>query len=144
MYKPDPWYVARMTADEFLLGMISLGTPLETSLVGAFDGDGPGRASRRDVDLPPHQDGVRSDALAAVQGGVYVERRGVDYVGLYCLRDGSVPCYTTLFDLDGLPITEVNLRQGEALIFDNRKLLHGRRGPVGERVLIRAWVSESK
>ncbi len=141
MSKPDLWRVEAMTADEFLLAVLNLGTPLEVAFVGAFDQGSVGRASRRDVDLPPHQDGVRSDALADVQGGLYVERAGVDYVGLYCLRGGCSPCYTTLADLEGNPITEVNLRPGQALIFDNRRLMHGRRGPVDDRVLIRVWIA---
>lgn len=144
--RPDPWYVQQsLTADEFLLAMLSLGTPLDVSLVGAFDDPGtPGRGSRRDVDLPLHQDGVFSAELAAVQGGVYVEREGIDYVGLYCLRAGDAPCYTTLGDEKKRPITEIDLKRGQALIFDNRRLTHGRNGPVGDRVLIRVWVAERR
>lgn len=145
MERPAPWYIVPMTADEFLIGMLSLGRPLEVSLVGAFDPvqQAQGRGSRRDIDLPLHRDGVYSAGLADVQGGTYVERPGIDVVGLYCLRDGSEPCVTTL-SLDGQHVAEaVNLRAGEALIFDNAALWHGRRGPVGERVLIRMWVGNT-
>ncbi len=139
MRRPDPWYVQAMSADEFLLGMLSLGAPLDASLVGAFDDPAAtGRGSRRDVDLPLHRDGVRSEALAAIQGGVYVERPGVDVVGLYCLREGDAPCFTTLSCDDAL--AEVCLKRGEALILDNNRVSHGRRGPVGSRVLLRVWV----
>lgn len=143
MQKPTPWYVTNMTCEEFLLGMLELGVPLEVSLVGSFDSqEGPTRASRRDVDLPLHQDGVRSEALATLQGGLYVEKEGVDYVGLYCLRQGESPCYTLLEGDFPNSSAEVDLKQNEALVFDNHRLLHGRKGSVGNRVLIRFWVKE--
>lgn len=146
MNLPDPWYVEAMTANRFILGMLSLGKVLETSLVGSFeDASAPGRGSLRDVDLPLHRDGVFSAALAAVQGGHHVERPGIDYVGLYCLRAGEEPCYTTLdwereADAWRSPFC-VNLKAGEALVLDNRRVMHGRRGPVGRRVLLRVWVA---
>lgn len=140
--KPEPWYVERMTAEEFLLGMLSLGTPLEISLVGVFeDNTSPGRASRRNVDLPLHRDGVYSESLARVQGGHYVEKPDIHYVGLYCLREGEEPCLTTFGHDDSAETAAVDLKQGQALIFDNTKLFHGRRGPVGQRTLIRVWLA---
>lgn len=139
--KPDPWYLTAINADDFLLGMCQLGTPLDVSLVGAFDQSGTvGRGSRRDMDLPLHRDGVHSAALAAAQGGVYVERPGIGIVGLYCLRSGTDPCFTTLSTNDTTAEQSINLGAGQALIFDNTKLYHGRRGPVGDRVLLRVWV----
>lgn len=135
------WLTARATADEFLLGMMSLGEVLEVSLVAAFDPEGyhPGRASRRAVDLPFHKDGIRSEALADLQGGLYVERSGVDYVGLYCLKGGS-NCFTTLSSDGAAEEAAVELAAGQALVLDNAALWHGRRGPVGDRVVLRAWV----
>jgi hypothetical protein len=138
---PEPWYVATMTADEFLLGLLTIGRPLDVSLVGAFVArdEATIRGSQRDIELPLHRDGVYSAALAAVQGGTYVERPGIDVVGLYCLRQGDQPCVTVL-SRDGATVdAEYDLKAGEALVFDNR-MFHGRRGIVGDRVLLRVWL----
>src|SRR4051812_2666338 len=90
---PTPYYVERMTADDFILGMLALGTPIEMSVVGSFDDAATaGRGSRRDMDLPLHRDGVYSAKLAEAQGGHYVERPNIDVVGLYCVREGGEPC----------------------------------------------------
>lgn len=140
MNTPDPFYVRRMTGDSFLRHMLSLGEILEMSLVGVFEGkDKPGRGSRREMDLPLHRDGVFSAKLSEAQGGHYVEKPGIDFVGLYCLIGGMEPCYT-LLGQDESDVLEIDLKQGEALVFDNHKVMHGRRGPVGNRVLIRVWV----
>lgn len=132
MRTPDPYYVIKMPLNEFILGMLELGRPLETSLVGVFDTEG--RGSRRDMDLPPHQDGKYSKALAEVQGGTYVEKEGIDIVGLYCLRESDS---ITVVDDE-----EITLREGEALVFDNHRVLHGRRGAVGKRILLRIWIEK--
>lgn len=129
---PTTWYLAYSTLEEFVLGMLSLGKPLETSIVGVFDEEG--RGSRRDVDLPLHKDGEYSAKLAEVQGGTYVEKPGIDIVGLYCIKDGWDKC-VTLIDND-----EIELKKGQALVFDNHKVSHGRRGQVGERILLRIWI----
>lgn len=132
--KPDPYYVVSdCSLEQFILGMLSLGKPMELSLVGVFDQEG--RGSRRELDLPLHRDGEYSQALADAQGGTYVERPGIDIVGLYCIRSGSGQCLTLVDD------AEIELQSRQALVFDNHKVLHGRRGPVGERLLLRMWVS---
>lgn len=142
-----PWEVKRMTVEEFLVGMCSLGTPQEIQMVGAFarPDDDTVRTAHRDVDLPLHRDGIYTKAIADMQGGKYVERPNVDVIGMYCVRENSLsaePCYTTI-SYDGEHVTnEVALRAGEALIMDNR-WWHGRRGPVGDRLLIRFWVTRS-
>jgi Taurine catabolism dioxygenase TauD, TfdA family len=133
---PDPYYIVKMPLDEFILGMLELGTPLETSIVGVFDTEG--RGSRRDIDLPLHQDGVYSEALAKAQGGTYVAKEGIDIVGLYCIRGGDDSCVTIVDD------QEIVLQAGEALVFDNHQVLHGRRGSVGERILLRVWINVAK
>jgi hypothetical protein len=143
-YPPTNWYTTTCTCDEFLLGMAALGEPFSLSLVGNLGGES-WKGSTRDVDLPLHQDGVRTEALAAVQDGNYLECPDVDYVGLYCLRAGAGKCVTRLrrlHPLDGISTytDEIELRAGQALVFDNRELLHGRGGPVGARLLLRAWV----
>lgn len=142
MREPLPWYTDWLTAREFLLGMLTFGKPLELSVVGAFEEkEAPGvRGSRRDIELPPHRDGVYSAQLAAAQGGTYVEKPGIDIVGLYCLRGGTEPCFTTICAEDGAELAAVNLSAGQALIFDNRLVLHGRRGLVGDRVVLRMWI----
>ncbi len=131
-----------MSIEDFLIGMAALGTPSEIQLVGAFSdaNDTTVRTAHRDVDLPLHRDGVFTPALAAMQGGKYVEKPRVDIVGMYCVRDDEAPCYTQISDDGARIIHEVNLRAGDALIMDNT-LWHGRRGPVGKRLLIRFWTT---
>jgi hypothetical protein len=123
------------SADEFLMEMLKLGKPLDVSLVGVFDEEG--RGSRRDIDLPLHKDGVYSEELAKKQGGLYIANEDIDLVGLYCIRDGSQPCFTLVED------DEVQLHRGDGLILNNRNVRHGRRGPVGERLLLRVWVKKN-
>ena len=126
------WYIRKSTLEEFVLGMLSLGYPLEVSLVGNFDTEG--RGSRRDINLPLHRDGEYSQKLAEKQGGQYVEKKNIHIVGLYCIREGGGVCKTLVDD------DEVELKQGEGLVFDNQKVLHGRKGEVGNRILLRFWV----
>lgn len=122
-------YNRQTTADEFLLEMLNLGKPIECSLVGAFDEEG--RGSRRDIPLPLHRDGDYSTAIA--------EEHSIDYVGLYCIRDGG-DVYTTI--LHGEDKYQILLGQGQSIIFDNNECLHGREGQVGDRVLLRVWVEK--
>lgn len=132
-FDPVSYYVLSVNSlDEFVLGMLSLGTPIEMSLVGVFDTEG--RGSRRDIDLPLHQDGKYSKELADVQGGYYVEKPDIDIVGLYCIKEGSTPCYTIVNN------QKIDLKQNQVLVFDNNKVMHGRKGQVGDRILVRMWV----
>lgn len=140
-----PWEVKTLTIEEFLVGMSSLGTPQEIQMVGSFAraDDEAVRTAHRDVDLPLHRDGVYTKAIADMQGGKYVERPNVDVIGMYCVRTNSkslMPCYTTVSEDGENVVAEINLRAGQALIMDNR-WWHGRRGPVGDRLLIRFWVT---
>ncbi len=141
--KTKPYQLMELSAEEFLIGMASLGRPQEVSLVGAFaaDPDDPTvRTAHRDTDLPFHRDGIYTPAIAAMQAGTYVERPNVDVVGMYCLRDNVEPCFT-MFSVKGDNADfEIDLRAGQAIIWDNR-LWHGRRGPVGKRLLIRFWTT---
>lgn len=140
----EPYSIAKMTTNEFLIGMSSLGTPQEIQMVGAFTkdpNDATIRTAHRDTDLPLHRDGIYTQAIADMQGGKYVEKPNVDIIGMYCIRDNDAPCYTTISE-NGIDIIhEVNLKSGEALIMNNR-LWHGRRGNVGKRLLIRFWITK--
>jgi hypothetical protein len=129
----------KMPVEDFIFRMLDLGRPLELALVGAFEADGIG--SRRDIDLPLHKDGVYSRELADAQGGVILQRSDIDFVGLYCIRDGNGKCETTFSTNDEFVEGAVELKRGEALIIDNRKVFHGRTGSVGDRLLLRLWVS---
>lgn len=144
MQHPNPWYLWEGSLSNFLLSLLDLGTVLEVSMVGAFDKEEVGRGSRRDIDLPLHRDGVFSQDLADVQGGFYVEKPGIDIVGLYCLR-GSFrgQCLTILQREEDILKTTIELKEGQGLVFDNNKLLHGRKGPVGERILMRVWLKKN-
>jgi len=117
-----------ITADKFILEMLKLGKPIETSLVGVFDSEG--RGSRRDVDLPFHRDGDYSKDIAA--------KHSIDYVGLYCIRGGESK---TLLEVEGQEI-ELTLKEGQAIIMNNRNIRHARKGPVGDRLLLRVWIEE--
>ena len=167
MQHPNPWYLWEGSLSNFLLSLLDLGTVLEVSMVGAFDKEERGRGSRRDIDLPLHRDGVFSQALADIQGGFYVEKPGIDVVGLYCLRNNNFnPCPVSYDHMphdycDGTPSTKrqcltilqreedilkttIELKEGQGLVFDNNKLLHGRKGPVGERILMRGWLKKKE
>jgi hypothetical protein len=120
-----------ITADNFILEMLKLGKPIETSLVGVFDNEG--RGSRRDVDLPFHRDGDYSKEIAA--------KHSIDYVGLYCIKGGESK---TLLEVEGKEI-ELTLKEGQGIIINNKNIRHARKGPVGERLLLRIWIEkESK
>ena len=117
-----------ITADKFILEMLKLGKPVETSLVGVFDSEG--RGSRRDVDLPFHRDGDYSKDIAT--------KHSIDYVGLYCIRGGDSK---TLLEVDGQEI-ELTIKEGQAIIMNNRNIRHARKGPVGDRLLLRVWIEK--
>lgn len=112
-------------ADEFLMDVLNLGTPIDTSLVGNFDEEG--RGSRRDIDLPFHRDG---DYTTKYKGMI-------DVVALYCIREGNVE---TLIELPGGGIKRFNLKKNECLIINNKTCRHGRTGTVGNRLLLRVWI----
>lgn len=141
-----PWEVLTLSVEDFLVGMCDMGTSQEVSMVGGFadPSDEKVRTAHRDIDLPFHRDGIYTQSIADLQGGMYVERPNVDIVGMYCIRDNDgQSCYTILSeDEAGTKIVgEVDLRAGQALIWRNT-LWHGRRGAVGKRILIRFWVTQ--
>ncbi len=138
-----PWEHKKLSIEEFLIGMSSLGTPQEIQMVGSFASadDETVRTAHRDVDLPLHRDGVYTKAIADMQQGKYVERPNVDIIGMYCVRtNDDEPCYTTISEDGKVVVAEVDLKAGEAIIMDNC-WWHGRRGKVGKRLLIRFWVT---
>jgi hypothetical protein len=139
----EPCQVLDLTIEEFLVGMSTLGTPQEIQMVGAFAADPNDQAVRtahRDTDLPFHRDGIYTEAIAKMQGGMYVEKPDVDVIGMYCMRANDEPCFTTVSEDGEHEVFAVDLKAGQALIMDNR-LWHGRRGPVGKRLLIRFWTT---
>lgn len=123
-------FIENTTADNFILEMLKLGKPIETSLVGVFDNEG--RGSRCDVDLPLHRDGDYSKEIAA--------KHSIDYVGLYCIRSGESK---TILEVDGQEI-ELTLKERQAIIMNNKNIRHARRGTVGDRILLRVWIEEVK
>tara|TARA_A100001515_G_scaffold131545_1_gene119403 strand:- start:545 stop:934 length:390 start_codon:yes stop_codon:yes gene_type:complete len=123
-----PWaLVDKLTADAFILKMLEFGTPIETSVVGVFDDSG--RGSRRDIPLPMHRDGDYSTNY----------KGKIDIVGLYCIREGKAK---TIIEHNNKK-TEVILKKGQALIFDNKICRHAREGTVGDRLLMRLWISKN-
>lgn len=114
-------------ADEFLKDMISLGKPLETSLVGSFDKEG--RGSRKDCELPFHRDGDYTTEYKDM----------VDIVALYCIKSGKTE---TLIELSNGDIKSIILQKGECLLINNKRCRHSRRGRVGDRLLLRVWIKE--
>lgn len=137
-----PWQVLDLSVEDFLIDMTALGTPQEIQMVGAFAApdDSTVRTAHRDVDLPFHRDGVFTQALADMQGGMYVAKPDVDVIGMYCVRRNDTPVFTIISEDGVTAVDEVDLQAGQALIMDNR-LSHGRRGAVGKRLLIRFWTT---
>lgn len=145
------------TADAFLSALAAIGPYKDINLVASLadPDDQKARTAHRDKDLPWHRDGIRSQAIADMQGGNYIEAPNVDVVAMYCISDNRdpesgdrIPCYTVLAEAapDADPyddsqfkiLDEVDLRPGQGLVWDNR-LWHRRHGPVGTRKLVRFW-----
>tara|TARA_Y100001980_G_C14517156_1_gene292462 strand:+ start:973 stop:1383 length:411 start_codon:yes stop_codon:yes gene_type:complete len=123
------WYTLNdVSCNEFVLHMLSLGKPVEVTLVGAFESEG--RGSQRDIELPFHRDGDYSKKKDKMFN------KNVDIVGLYCIKGGNAK---TLIKVDEV-ITELVLEENQGLVFDNMRCLHGRKGIVGDRVLLRIWI----
>tara|TARA_Y100000591_G_C21377191_1_gene471661 strand:- start:234 stop:581 length:348 start_codon:yes stop_codon:yes gene_type:complete len=115
--------------------MLSLGKPIEVSLVGAFDKEG--RGHRRDIDLPFHKDGDYSSKVAKKNNEKFDKK--IDIVGLYCIRSGVSK---TLIKCNN-NISEITLQNNQGLVFDNQMCLHSRTGPVGDRILLRIWIEKN-
>jgi hypothetical protein len=144
-----PWQAILTHTDQFLVTMCTLGFTQETSMVGAFadPDDSTIRTASRDIPLPRHRDGIYTQSIADLQGGMYIAKPNVDVVGMYCVQDNTddagthLPCWTILAETeDGPELARIDLRKGQALIWDNR-LWHGREGEVGNRLLIRYWIT---
>lgn len=123
----DEWIlIEEISAEDFLLKMLDLGSPIETSLIGSFETSG--RGSRRDIELPLHRDGDYTTAF----------KDKISYLGLFCLREGGT-AITLLESIDG-QIHKIKLRKNQALIINNKNCRHGREGKVGDRLVLRIWV----
>jgi hypothetical protein len=120
------------TLEEFIHEMLSYGRPIELSLVGNFDPEG--RGSRRDINLDWHRDGDYSKETA--------NKYSIDIVGLYCLIPGET--ITMIKDPQYENLMEVCLKKGQSIIFDNKRCVHARKGPVGDRLLVRMWVEKNE
>jgi hypothetical protein len=134
--KDKPWYVLdNLSCNDFILYMLTLGKPIDVSLVGSFDKEG--RGSRRDIDLPLHRDGDYSLKLAEKNNQVFDKK--IDIVGLYCIKSGEAK---TLIQYDQ-ELSEITLKNNQGVVFDNRMCLHGRSGKVGGRLLLRIWIEKN-
>ena len=121
-------FIPETTADQFILEMLKLGKPIELSLVGVFENEG--RGSKRDIELPFHRDGDYSKDIAA--------KHSIDYVGLYCIKGGETE---TVIKVESTGQEHsIVLKEGQAVIMDNKAVLHARRGNVGDRLLMRVWI----
>lgn len=121
MQKPDPWYTIYMEFSDFVAGMLKLGRPYvyQLDLIGDFE----------------YSEGYRQN-----QGGIEYHRDGVQgYVGLYCL-ESNPKCYTTIKDAKTQRCSKVALQSGQALIFNDRLVQHGRQGMTTNRLLVRMKV----
>ena len=137
---PNPWYLlSNISIEDFIFGMLELGKPIDVNLVGVFEDTG--RGSLRDVELPLHRDGEYSEKLAKAQGGTYVEAKDVDIVGMYCLK--SSDCVTLIEDKEMKyhPLQRIILEKNQCLVWDNKVVRHGRQGKVGDRLILRIWIS---
>ena len=131
----NPWILIDDTnADNFLKEVLKLGKPTEVSIVGAFGKEG--RGSTQDMDLPLHFDGEYSARKAAEKGLPFDKK--IDILALYCIKGGESK---TLLEWDGNH-TSITLKTGQALIIDNKICRHGRKGVVGDRILLRVWIEK--
>jgi hypothetical protein len=121
-------FIKNISADDFVLKMLELGTPIETSLVGVFQDSG--RGSKRDIPLPLHQDGDYSKEF----------KDKIDYVGFVCIRSGG-SAVTVIEDINK-NLHYFKLKKGQALIIDNKECRHAREGLVRNRILLRVWVKK--
>ena len=134
---PNPWYLLNyISIKDFIFGMLKLGKPIDVNLVGVFEDTG--RGSLRDVELPLHKDGEYSEKLAKAQGGIYIEAKDVDIVGMYCLK--SSDCVTLIEDKD-MTLQSIILKKNQCLVWDNKAVRHGRQGKIGDRLILRIWIS---
>jgi hypothetical protein len=123
-------FISETTADQFILDMLKLGKPIETSLVGVFESEG--RGSKRDIELPFHRDGDYSKEIAA--------KHSIDYVGLYCIKGGNTE---TVIKIDGSDEEHsIVLQTGQGVIMNNKNVTHARKGTVGDRLLLRVWIEK--
>jgi len=123
-------FISETTADQFILDMLKLGKPIETSLVGVFESEG--RGSKRDIELPFHRDGDYSKEIAA--------KHSIDYVGLYCIKGGNTE---TVIKVDGSDEEHsIVLQTGQGVIMNNKNVTHARKGTVGDRLLLRVWIEK--
>ncbi len=130
-----PWkLISDTSADEFVKEMLKLGKLEEISLVAVTDNEG--RGSKLDIDLPLHRDGDYSAKVAERNGQTF--DKNVDIVGLYCVKEGTSK---TFVQVDDEALRKFVLKNNQALVFDNKRCLHGREGKVGDRILLRIWIS---
>lgn len=123
-------FIPETTADQFILEMLKLGKPIELSLVGVFEKEG--RGSKRDIELPFHRDGDYSKDIAA--------KHSIDYVGLYCIKGGESE---TVIKVDSTGQEHsIVLKEGQAVIMDNKAVVHARKGKVNDRLLMRVWIEK--
>ena len=131
----NPWiFIENTNSDDFLKEVLKLGKPTEVSVVGVFGKDG--RGSTQDMDLPLHFDGDYSARKAAEKGLTFDKK--IDILAIYCLNGGDT--ITTLEWDKGYE--EIVFKTGQALILDNHLCRHGRRGAVGDRLLLRVWIEK--
>ena len=128
----DFLFIPETTADQFILEMLKLGKPIELSLVGVFEKEG--RGSKRDIELPFHRDGDYSKDIA--------EKHSIDYVGLYCIKGGETE---TVIKIEATGEEHsIVLKEGQAVVMNNKAVLHARKGNVGDRLLMRVWIEAPK
>ena len=128
----DFLFIPETTADQFILEMLKLGKPIELSLVGVFEKEG--RGSKRDIELPFHRDGDYSKDIA--------EKHSIDYVGLYCIKGGETE---TVIKIEATGEEHsIVLKEGQAVVMNNKVVLHARKGNVGDRLLMRVWIEAPK
>ena len=128
----DFLFIPETTADQFILEMLKFGKPIELSLVGVFEKEG--RGSKRDIELPFHRDGDYSKDIA--------EKHSIDYVGLYCIKGGETE---TVIKIEATGEEHsIVLKEGQAVVMNNKAVLHARKGNVGDRLLMRVWIEAPK
>ena len=78
--------------------------------------------------------------------GSFIDKIGMIHQGIHCSRQffsADTRQKTQPAKINGSEEEHsFSLKEGQAIVFDNKNTVHARRGIVGNRLLLRAWVEK--